>query len=66
MRTNIDIDDKLIKEGLKYARVKTKKELVHIALHEYIELHKRKNLIELKGKISFLDDYDHKSMRKGS
>ena len=40
MRTNIVLDEDLIDEAFKYAGVKTKKELVQIALQEYIENHK--------------------------
>jgi Arc/MetJ family transcription regulator len=65
MRTNIDIDEKLLHEAFKYLKVKTKKELVNTALKEFIENHKRKNLMELKGKIAFREDYDHKKMREG-
>ena len=65
MRTNIVLDDNLVDEAFKYAEVKTKKELVQIALMEYIENHKKKNLFELKGKINFLEGYDYKKMREG-
>lgn len=65
MRTNIDIDEKLLHEAFKYLKVKTKKELVNTALKEFIENHKRKNLMELKGKIAFREDYDPKKMREG-
>jgi Arc/MetJ family transcription regulator len=63
MRTNINLDEKLVDEAFKYAGVTTKKELVNIALQEYIDTHKRKNLAELKGDISFFEDYDYKKMR---
>lgn len=63
MRTNIDLDDKLIAEAFKYAPVRTKKDLVETALKEFIENHRRKDLRELKGKISFHSSYDHKSLR---
>ena len=65
MRTNIVLDDNLVNEAFKYAEVKTKKELVQIALMEYIENHKKKNLFELKGKINFSEGYDYKKMREG-
>lgn len=65
MRTNIDLDENLVNEAFKYAGVKTKKELVNIALQEFIEMHKRKDLAEIKGEISFFEDYDYKKMREG-
>jgi Arc/MetJ family transcription regulator len=65
MRTNIDIDEELVKEAFKYAGVKTKKELIALGLKEFVENHKRRDLRELKGKIKFREGYDHKSMRNG-
>jgi Arc/MetJ family transcription regulator len=63
MRTNIVLDDELVKEAFRYAHVKTKKELVHLALKEFVNNAKRLSLLDLKGKVSFADDYDYKSLR---
>ena len=65
MRTNIVIDDELIEEAFKFSERKTKKELIHEALEEYVVNHRMKNLIELKGKIEFSEGYDHKTLREG-
>jgi Arc/MetJ family transcription regulator len=65
MRTNIVLNDLLVEEAMKLANVKTKKELVNLALKEFVENYKRKNLTELKGKIKFAEGYDYKSMREG-
>lgn len=65
MRTNIDIEEKLLEEAFKFTDIKTKKDLINLALKEFIENHKKKNLMELKGKIKFSDDYNYKSMREG-
>ncbi len=66
MRTNIYLDDELVEEAFKYSEnINTKKELVETALKEYVMNRKRKNLKDLRGKVSFRDDYDHKSMREG-
>ena len=65
MRTNINLDDDLVQEAFKYTGAKTKKELVHIALKELVETHKRLNLLDLAGKIKFVEDYDYKSLREG-
>ncbi|MCK5736710.1 MAG: type II toxin-antitoxin system VapB family antitoxin [Spirochaetaceae bacterium] len=65
MRTNIVLDEKLVEEAFKYsADVKTKKELVEIALKEYVARHKMKDLRNIRGKIIFDEGYDYKSMRK--
>lgn len=63
MRTNIVLNDSLVEEAFKYAHVTTKKDLVELALQEFVNNHKRKDLRELKGKIVFRDDYDYKSQR---
>lgn len=65
MRTNIDIDENLLKEAFKYSRAKTKKDLIHEALKEFISSRRKKDLREVKGKIRLRKDYDHKKMRRG-
>ena len=63
MRTNIVIDDRLMKEALRLSRYKTKKELIQKALEEFIQNRKRRDLRELKGKVHFNDKYDYKELR---
>ena len=65
MRTNIVLDDELVQEALKYAQVKTKRELVHLALKEFVENRRRLNLLDLNGKIEFAEGYDYKNLREG-
>ena len=36
MRTNIVLEDKLVEEAFRYSKAKTKKELIHEALREFI------------------------------
>jgi len=38
--------------------------LIHLALEEFVQNRKRKDLRELKGKISFFEGYDYKKMRE--
>ena len=65
MRSSIALNDKLIDEAFKLSKtISTKKELVEVALREYVNNRKRKNIKELRGKIKFRDNYDYKSMRK--
>ncbi len=64
MRTNIELDDDLVKEAFKYAGVKTKKDLIDLSLKEFIASRKRKDISELKGKIKFAEEYDYKVMRR--
>ena len=63
MRTNIVLDEKLVKEAFRYAEVTTKKELIDLALREFVENHRRKDIRDLKGKVKIDDKYDYKAMR---
>ena len=63
MRTNIEIDEELMEEAFKLTNVRTKKELVHLALIEFVKAKKKKDLLELSGKIQFHEGYDHKTLR---
>jgi Arc/MetJ family transcription regulator len=66
MRTNIVLDDNLVDEAFKYAgNIHTKKELIEVALKEFVTKRKIKDLRDLKGKIKFHDNYDYKKMRAG-
>jgi len=65
MRTNIVLDDELVKEAMALSSAKTKKELVTNALQEFVRARKQRNLLELDGKIEFSENYDHKSLRQG-
>lgn len=66
MRTNIVLNEDLIKKAFKYSKAKTKKDLINEALHEYVIHHQRKNLLDLEGKISFAEDYDYKKSREAN
>jgi Arc/MetJ family transcription regulator len=63
MRTNVMLDDDLINEAIKLTGVKTKKDVISFALQELVTARKRRNLLDLEGKIFFREGYDHKAMR---
>ena len=65
MRTNIVLNDALVEEAMRLAKVDTKKDVINLALEEFVKNHRKKNLMDLKGKVKFDDDYDYKSMREG-
>ena len=50
MRTNIELDDDLIKKALKISSLKTKKEVVHEALKQYVAVMKRRKMLKLRGR----------------
>ena len=56
MRTNIVLDEELVKKGLKVTGIKTKKELVDYALRELLRHVEQRKLLDLKGKISWDGD----------
>jgi len=58
MRTNIDIDDKLMAEAMKYTKAKTKKEAVVIALEDIVRRNKQRGFLDLVGKIDGHWDID--------
>lgn len=65
MRTSIILDDKLTEEALKYAGVKTKREVVERALREFVENQRRRDVRELPGTVSIHKGYDYKRLRTG-
>ena len=65
MRTNIILNDDLVTEAFRYSSAKTKRELVDQALREFVERHRRRNLMDLYGKGGIREDYDYKKLRIG-
>lgn len=63
-RTNIYLNNKLIKEAGRLSGLETKREIVEEALRYYVEQRSRPSLLELKGKIKFSDDFDYKASRR--
>ena len=58
MRTNIDLDDELVARGLRLSGLKTKKDLVNLALQEFVRRKDQKKILELRGKIRWRGDLD--------
>ena len=61
-KTNIDLADDLVEEGLSLTRLKTKKELVNYALKELVIRERRKGILNLEGKVEWEGDLNE--MRK--
>jgi len=64
MRTNIVLDDELVREAARLTGIRTRRELVQEALKTLIEVHRRKSLRDLKGKIHFVQGYDYRLLRE--
>ena len=58
MRTNIDIDDKLMSDALKATGLKTKKEAVEQGLKALIRLKKQEGIRRFRGKLEWSGDLD--------
>ena len=64
MRTNIEINDKLMKEVLKVTGAKTKKEAVELGLKTLILLKKQENIKSFRGALKWSGNLDE--MRSAS
>ena len=56
MRTNIEIDDKLMDDVLKATGLKTKKDAVELGLKTLIRLNKQESIKKLRGKLHWTGD----------
>ncbi len=63
MSTNIDIDQKILREAGQLSGIFSEKALVHQALLEFIANRRRLGLGELKGSNLIDEDYDYKTFR---
>lgn len=61
MRTNIDIDDDLLKKAMEMSKAKTKKEVVEQALDNYVKMLNRKQILNWPGNVHW--DGDLNQMR---
>jgi Arc/MetJ family transcription regulator len=64
MRTNIVIDEKLLREAFAVSQARTKKDLIHEALRALVAFRRRKDLTELAGRVDLTHGYDHKALRR--
>jgi Arc/MetJ family transcription regulator len=58
MRTNIVIDDKLMRESLRATGLKTKREAVELGLQTLVRLQKQAGIRSLRGKLEWQGDLD--------
>ena len=62
MRTNIEIDDKLMSEVLKVTGLKTKKDVVELGLKTLIRLRKQQKIKQFRGQLKWTGDLDEMRM----
>ena len=68
-RTNIVIDDKLMRRAMKATGARTKREAVDIALRQLVrdeeQMKAQRAILELAGAGMIAPDYDYKRVRSG-
>lgn len=64
MRTNIVLDDKLIRSAMRLTGAKTKREVVDLALRNLVARGKQKDVLALVGKDLIAPDYDIRRVRR--
>jgi len=58
LRTNIVIDDKLMKDTLRATGLKTKREAVELGLRTVLRLRQQEDLRRFRGKVNWQGDLD--------
>jgi Arc/MetJ family transcription regulator len=58
MRTNIVIDDKLMKDALRVTGLKTKREAVELGLRTLLRLRQQEQIRRFRGKLKWRGDLD--------
>jgi Arc/MetJ family transcription regulator len=58
MRTNIDIDDRLMRQAMKSSRSRTKRAVVEAGLRLLVQTRAQANIRRLRGKIRWEGDLD--------
>jgi Arc/MetJ family transcription regulator len=58
MRTNIDIDEAVLRAAQRLTGARTKRETVDVALREVVARHERAKILELRGVVRWEGDLD--------
>jgi len=58
MRTNIEIDDEVMREAQRLTGAKTKREAVDFALRELVARHRRLGILDLRGRVQWEGDLE--------
>jgi Arc/MetJ family transcription regulator len=64
MQITLNLDESLLNEALQLTNLLTQEELVNLALQELVRSRRKKNLLDLAGKIQFIEGFDHKALRE--
>ena len=56
MRTNLDIDDRLLRQAMRATGSRTKRAAVEAGLKMLVRLHRQTSILRLRGKVRFYKD----------
>ena len=63
MATNISLNEELVSKAMTLAGLKTKKDVVNLALEEFVRRHEQRKIIDLFGTLDE-EEHDYKAQRK--
>jgi len=66
MRTNIEIDDQLMKQALRLSKLKTKRAVVEAGLQMLVRVKRQEEALKLPGKVHWEGNIDDFSDRRDS
>lgn len=58
MRTTLNIDDDALQAAMKFAQGRTKTEVINEALRRFVRAKRRRQLLQMQGKIEWEGDID--------
>lgn len=58
MRTNVVLDDRLVDEAMRLSDCRTKRELIHRSIEEFVKRRRQRRILDLAGKIKWEGDLD--------
>jgi Arc/MetJ family transcription regulator len=64
MRTNIVLDDRLVKEVMRLSKARTKREAVDLAMREFVSRGKQRDVLAMIGAGLISEDYDVRAIRE--
>jgi Arc/MetJ family transcription regulator len=64
MQITLNLDDSLLNEAFQLTNLANQEEVINLALEELVRSRRKKNLLDLAGKIQFAPDFDYKALRE--
>ncbi len=64
MQITLNLDESLLEEAVQLTNLGNREELVNLALQELVQSRRKKNLLDLAGRIQLTPDFDYKVLRQ--